>query len=83
MTMLLCAENVACAADFEVAHCNLEAGAKFCIFPDCTQAAGGDFTQFLATGKGEVGIGPPGGAPHAPADLMQLCKAQPVGVFDN
>ena len=81
--MLLRAEQVARAAYLQVAHGQLEAGAELGVFPDRVEPAPSVLAERLALAVGEVCVCMLVAAPHAPADLVQLGKPQPVRVLDD
>ena len=83
MAGLCRAEQVARAANFEVAHGDLEAGAELRIVADGVQALFGDLREDLAAAERQVGIGMAAAAADAPADLMQLGKAELIGVLND
>ena len=83
VAVLLAAEDISGAAEFEVAHGNLEAGAELGELLDGGEAFLGDFAQGLAALVGEVGEGPARGAADSAADLVELREAEMVGVLDD
>ena len=83
MPVLLCAEHIARAADFQVAHRNFKAGAKFRVFANRRKSPACNFGKLFAAPERKIGARPPRASAHAPADLVELGKPQAVGVFNN
>ena len=80
---LLGAEQVARAADLEIAHGDLEARAELRKVADRVEALLGDLGQHLVAPEGQIGRGPARRAADAAADLVELRKAHLVGVLDD
>ena len=55
VTVLLCAQDVACTADFQIAHGDAEARTKGGKLPDGFQSLGSNVGQRLALGHRQVG----------------------------
>ena len=83
VAVLLRAQDGAGAAEFEVAHGDLEAGAELGVLADGGETPLRDVRQFLAAVEREVGGGAAGGAADAATDLVQLREAEAVGVLDD
>ena len=66
------AQQVACPANFQVAHGDFKAGAKFHIFADGAQALVGRFAEDFAGTVGQIGVGAAAGPPDASANLVKL-----------
>ena len=58
MTVLLCAHNIARTTQFKITHCNAEAAAEFCKFPDCGKPFLLNLRENLVPSEGKVGICP-------------------------
>ena len=72
MARLLGAEQVARAADLEVAHRDLEARAELRIFADGLEALFCDLGEHLAFAERQIGVGMAARAADAAAQLMEL-----------
>ena len=72
MTGLFCAKKVSGAADFKVAHGDLEARTERRIFADGRQALLRDLAQRLAPAVAQIGIGVARGTADTAANLVQL-----------
>ena len=83
MAGLLCPQQIARAADFKVAHGNLEAGAELRVFADGVEPLFRDLGQDFSLAEREVRIRMTARAAHAAPDLVQLRKTQPVGILDD
>ena len=83
MPVLLCAQQVARAANFQIAQGDLKARAEGGVFTDGGKPLGGDLGERLARTVGEIGVRLPPRAPHAAADLVQLGKPQPIGILND
>ena len=83
MAGLLGAEEIAGAADLKVAHGELEAGAELLELLDGAQAPLGVGGDRAVAGQEEVGVGLVTVAPHPAAELVELRKAEAVGVVDE
>ena len=80
---LLGAEQVAGAADLEVAQRDLEAGAQLRRLEDRLQPLLRDLAQRPVLLVQQVGVGARGAAADAAAQLVELRQAEPVGVVDD
>ena len=80
---LLRAQQIAGAPDLQIPHGDFEAGAEFGKFPDGLQPLFGDVGEDFALPEGQIGKGVSAGTAHTAADLMQLGKAQLVGILDD
>ena len=80
---LLSAEQLARAADLEVAHRDREAGAELRVVGKRRQAGARLGGQLPRIGIEEVRVGRGVGAAHAPADLVELGEAEHVGALDD
>ena len=80
---LLGAEEVAGAADLEVAQGDLEAGAQLRRLEDGLQALLRDLAQRAVLVVEQVGVGAGGAAADAAAELVELRQAELVGVVDD
>ena len=80
---LLRAEQIARAANFEIAHGDLEAGAEFRVLADGLQPLFGNVGQDLAAAEGQIGKGVAAGPADAPANLMELGQTEPVRILDD
>ena len=67
---LVCAENVARAANFEVAHGDAEARAQFRRFENCLQAHLGGLSDAASAGGKQVGVGSMLAAPDTAPELV-------------
>ena len=83
MTVLLCAEQVARAADLHIAHGDLEARAELGKLAHRLQPFGRDVAQHLAAHESEIRERAAGGTPHPSAQLVKLRQPEAVGVFDD
>ena len=83
MARLLVAEQVAGAAQLEVAHRDLEAGAELGEVRQRRQALRGLRRQRRRRVVEQVGVGALAAAPDATADLVELGEAEVVGVLDD
>ncbi len=75
---LLGAEQVAGAADFQVAHGDFEAAAECCELLDGGHAAAGISRDQGFARQQKVGVGAVAAAPHAAAQLVQICQPEAV-----
>ena len=80
---LLGAEDVAGAADFQVAHGDLEAGAEVAVFLDRLQSLGRDRRHRAIGRQEQVAVRAMLPPPDAAAKLVQLAQAESVGVVDD
>jgi len=76
-------QQVARAADLQVAHRNAKAGAERRELADGRQALCRDVGEHLCRAKREVGVCLAPAAADAPANLVQLRKAHAVGVLND
>ena len=83
MTALLSAEEIACAADFEVAHGDTEAAAEGGVLFHGIDAFAGIAAGHFAAGDHEVGVGLVTGAADAAAELVEVGEAEAVGAVDD
>ena len=83
VTRLLGAEQVAGAADLEVAHRDLEAGAELGVVGERRQARARLRRQLARVGVEEVGVGGDVRAADPPADLVELAQPEGVGALDD
>ena len=77
------AEQVAGAADLEVAHGDLEAAAELGGLADRLQPLVGLLGQHHVGRVEQVGVGPLAAAPDPAAQLVQLAEAEQVGALDD
>src|SRR3954471_7346932 len=80
---LLVAEQVAGAADLEVAHGDLEAGAELGVVAQRAQALRRLLGERRRARVQEVRVRALARAAHAPADLVELGEAEVVGTLDD
>src|SRR3954454_8815388 len=80
---LLVAEQVAGAADLEVAHRDLEPGAELGVVAQRAQALGRLLRQRGRARVQEVRVRALARAAHATADLVELGEAEQVGALDD
>ncbi|MNM79225.1 hypothetical protein D3C81_911520 [compost metagenome] len=80
---LLVAQHLARAADFQVVHGEVEAGAEFLHLLDGLQPALRQFGQAVHVMHQHVGIGLMVRAAHAAPQLVQLGQAELVGAVDQ
>lgn len=83
MAALLGAEEVARAAEFEVAHGDAEARAELVVLFKGVEAFVGLVDEGGVAVKEEVGVGLAFEASDASADLVELGEAEAVGAFDD
>ncbi|CAB4836347.1 unannotated protein [freshwater metagenome] len=83
MSALCFAQQVAGTADFEVAHRDLEAAAKFGGLADRAQALVRVLAETRLGRVEQVRIRTRAAASHTTAQLVHLAKAQQVGAFDH
>ena len=83
MAMLVCSQQIACAADFQVPHGDFKAAAKFCVFPDSSQALLCRLFQNAVPAVHQKGIGHPVGTPDSSPELIELGQSVPVRIMDN
>ena len=83
MTGLLRAQQIACATDLQVTHCDLEAGTKLGKIPDGGKTLFGNLGQRFVRTIGKIGIGVPCGATNTTTQLMQLAKTKTVRILDD
>ena len=77
------AEQVAGAADLEVAHGDLEAGPELGGLADRLQPLVGLLAQHPVRRDEQVGVGPLPGPADPAAELVQLAEAEQVGPVDD
>ena len=80
---LLGTEEVACAADFEVAHGDLEAGSERGVLLDGRHALAGLREELCVAWEQEVGVGLVLVASDATAELVEFGEAEAVGAIDD
>ena len=83
MARLLVAEQVAGAADVEVAHRDPEAGAELGVVGEGREARRRLLGQRLGRGVEQVGEGALARAPDPAADLVGLREPELVGALDD
>ncbi len=83
MPVLLCAEQVARAADFQIPHGDFKPAAKLRIFPDCRQALFRYLFEHLIAPVQKERICRPAGPADPAAQLVQLGKPHIVRILDN
>ena len=83
MTGLLATEQVAGAADLQVLHGHVHAGAQLGVLRDGGQPLVRLLGQRLLPRVEEVGIGPLAAPADPAADLVQLGEAEQVGPLDD
>jgi len=80
---LFSAQEIACAADFEVAHGDLKASAEHAELFDGHEAFAGNIGELAIFGEDEVAIGAMLAAANAAAELVQIGEAVAVGLVDD
>ena len=80
---LLGTEEVTGAPEFEVAHCDAEAGAELVVLFEGVEAFVGLIDEGGVAVEKEVGVGLAFEAPNASADLVELREPEAVGAFDD
>ena len=83
VAVLAVPQQTARAANLQIPHGNAEARAESGELPDGGKPLLGDIGQGLVPAEGEVGVGLAAGAPHPPADLVQLRQTHAVGVLND
>ena len=83
MSVLLRAEQIARAADLQIAHGELETGTKLGVFADRVEPAAAVLGEDFAFAVGEIGVGVFIAAPDPASNLVELGKAQPVRVLND
>ena len=83
MAALLGAEQVAGAADFEVAHGDFEAGAERGVLLDGVDALAGVADGHHVARQQQDGVGLLAGAADAAAELIEIGEAEAVGAVDE
>ncbi len=83
LAVLAHAQDVAGAADFEVAHGNGIAGAKLGVFGDGFEALAALNGGRAAAVAEEVGVGALGAATHPAAQLVELGQAKGIGAVND
>ena len=76
VTTLRLAEQVACAANFEVAHRDLESATKVGGLADGLESFVGLFGEGLVAGVEQIGVGTRPAATNAAAQLVHLAEAE-------
>src|SRR4029077_12936709 len=83
MAVLLAAEHVAGAAEFEVESGDAESGAEFAEFFHGGEAFAGNVGERGVRGDEEVGVSALGGAADAAAELVEFGEAEAVGAINQ
>ena len=83
MAALLRAEQVARAAQLQIAHRDAEARAELRKFANRVEALLRRFGEHLARPNREIGVGQPVRAADAPAHLIELTQPEVIRVVDN
>ena len=83
VAVLLAAQQVAGAAQFQIERGDLEAGAQVAEFLEGGQALAGDLGQLGVGRDQQVGIGAAVRPAHASAQLIQLREAVALGILDD
>ncbi len=83
MAVLLAAEHVAGAAEFEVERGDAESGAEFAEFFHGGEAFAGDVGESFFGRNEQIGVGALVGAADAAAELIELGEAEAVGAIDE
>ncbi len=83
VAVLLAAQQIAGAAQFQIERRDLEAGAQIAELLERRQALAGDFGQFGIRRHQQISIRAAVGAAHAAAQLVELGEAVALGIFDN
>ena len=83
MPRLLRAQQIARAANFQIAHCNLEARAELGVLADGFESLFCDFGQNLSTPEGQIRVSMAARPSHAAAQLVQLGKAELIRVLND
>ena len=83
MAMLLCAQQVACAPDFQIPHGNLKSAAQICKFPDGMKPFLRYLFQHFISPVHEEGIGGSVRTSYPAPKLIQLGKSHLIRVMDD
>ena len=83
VAVLLAAEQVARAAQFQIERGDFEAGTEIAEFFQRRKAFACDFAQLRIRGNKQIGVGAAVRAAHAAAQLVQLAQAVALGVLDD
>ena len=81
--MLLLPEEIAGAADLQVAHRQLESRSQVLQLPDDVETLVGALAERPLHGVEEVRVGALPGPPDPAPELVELGQAEPVGVVDD
>jgi len=83
MAGLLAAQHIARAANLQILHCHLNAGAEFRVGGERAQAFQRRLRHSLFRTVEEVGVGTLPASPHPAAQLVQLREPEPVRVLHD
>ena len=83
MPGLLCTEQTAGTADFQIAHGNFNTGTESRKIPDSIKAFFSIFCEHLITAERQIGACTPGRPADSAANLMQLSQTEMIGIFNN
>ena len=83
MAGLVLAQQIAGAADLQVAHGDLEARTQLGVLADGLQAFVRLFGQHPFGREEEIGVGPLSRTPDAAPQLVQLAQAHEIGAVDD
>jgi len=83
MAGLLRAEEIAGAADFEIAHGDGVAGAESGVFEDGFEAVACGAVKDKIRGNDQIGVGLAGGTADAAAELVEIGETKSVRVVNN
>ena len=83
VAVLLAAQQISRAAQFQIERGDFEARAQVGKFAQRGQPFARDFAQLGVLRDQQIRIRAPIGPPHAPAQLVQLGEAVALGVFDD
>ena len=83
VSALLSAQQIACAAQFEIQSGDFEAGAEVGKFFQRRQPPARDRSELDLGRNQQVGIGSAIRPPHAPAQLVELGESKAIGAIDD
>ena len=83
MTALLGAQQIARAADFQVAHGDFEAAAERRVLLDCADALASVGQKTRVPRQQQIGVGLMLVTPHPTAQLIEIAQAEPIGAIDD
>ena len=83
VAMLLAAEHITRAAQFEVESGDAEAGAEFTELLHSGEALAGDFGKDALGRNKEIGVGANRGTTNAAAKLIEFGEAEAIGTIDE